>query len=258
VELNRGALLTDGWQRQCAAVPCALDCVAGGSPGLSDLRVDWPQRHELLRARACLQRSLALWAAGTLLACWSGPQEFCPRRDEPAAGKVLHIRWVASRPLDGGLAVADRWRPGCVGPAAALGCRCCAPQLADLVRQGVQRLRIASAPGRVGVGARPAGCRRRCSSGALWLGRPAGMAAGGGVAAGFLDWAASAGSLVALRPVPGPGALLQLTAQNLFALFARPWRSGEGGQLWGAECGHEATVALGGRGAGACRGLGVW
>ena len=206
------------WRGQCGSSALRLDLqLLAGSPWLElTLRVDWRQRHELLRLELPLQQQALRWAADTSGGVLERPARVCTPR-EASRWEVPAISWVASQAADGGLAVLLDGPQGVSAGPQALGVSLLrSPSWPDPgADQGVQRLRLALCPC-------PGGWRQAAVPAAavqfrepLWL-RPAppGMAAGPAGWRRILDLGSRALQLVALRPDPEQG-VLQLTAQNL-------------------------------------------
>ncbi|QPN57661.1 alpha-mannosidase [Synechococcus sp. CBW1107] len=110
------------WRGRCGASALRLDLqLRAGCPWLElNLRVDWRQRHELLRLELPLQHPAVRWAADTSagvierIAAAANPRE-ASRWEVPA------ISWLASQSSTGGLAVLLDGPQGVSGTPEALG-----------------------------------------------------------------------------------------------------------------------------------------
>lgn len=155
------------WRGHCGASALRLDLqLRAGCPWLElNLRVDWRQRHELLRLELALQHPAVRWAADTSagvierIAAAANPRE-ASRWEVPA------ISWLASQASTGGLAVLLDGPQGVSGSAAALGISLLrGPTWPDPgADNGTQRLRLALMPCAQGwrqAGVAPAAVRFR-------------------------------------------------------------------------------------------------
>ncbi|CAK6697708.1 hypothetical protein ICNINCKA_02283 [Synechococcus sp. CBW1107] len=137
------------WRGRCGASALRLDLqLRAGCPWLElNLRVDWRQRHELLRLELPLQHPAVRWAADTSagvierIAAAANPRE-ASRWEVPA------ISWLASQSSTGGLAVLLDGPQGVSGSTAALGVSLLrGPTWPDPgADNGAQRLRLALMP----------------------------------------------------------------------------------------------------------------
>jgi alpha-mannosidase len=205
------------WYGRCGASALRLDLQLRAScPWLElNLRVDWRQRHELLRLELPLQHQAVRWAADTSggvierIAAAANPRE-ASRWEVPA------ISWLASQSSTGGLAVLLDGPQGVSGSPEALGVSLLrGPTWPDPgADNGAQRLRLALMPclqgwRQAGVAAAAVRFREPC-----WL-RPA---------KGSAKAVAAPGSVLQLGPpdlrlislvCDGDRDLARLTVQNL-------------------------------------------
>jgi alpha-mannosidase len=137
------------WRGRCGASRLRLDGrLLAGSPWLElVLRVDWRQRHELLRLEVPLAERAARWAADTTGGVLERPAE--PRTPrERERWEVAAISWMASCTAAGGLAVLLDGPQGVSGGVERLGVSLLrAPTWPDPgADNGDQRLRLALMP----------------------------------------------------------------------------------------------------------------
>ncbi len=137
------------WRGRCGASSLRLDLqLRAGCPWLElNLRVDWRQRHELLRLELPLQHQAVRWAADTSagvierIAAAANPRE-------ASRWEVPVISWLASQASNGGLAVLLDGPQGASGTPEALGVSLLrGPTWPDPGSDnGSQRLRLALMP----------------------------------------------------------------------------------------------------------------
>lgn len=205
------------WHGRCGASALRLDLqLRAGCPWLElNLRVDWRQRHELLRLELPLQHQAVRWAADTSagvierIAAAANPRE-ASRWEVPA------ISWLASQSSTGGLAVLLDGPQGVSGSPEALGVSLLrGPTWPDPgADNGAQRLRLALMPclqgwRQAGVAAAAVRFREPC-----WL-RPAkGSAKAGAEPGSVLQLGHPDLRLISLV-CDGDRDLARLTVQNL-------------------------------------------
>ena len=150
---ERGPLCTRlVWRGRCGGSALRLDLqLRAASPWLElNLRVDWRQRHELLRLEIPLAQPALRLAADTGGGVLERPAQPCTER-ERARWEVPAISWLAAQPaagVAGGLAVLLDGPQGVSGAADHLGMSLLrAPTWPDPgADNGLQRLRLALLP----------------------------------------------------------------------------------------------------------------
>jgi alpha-mannosidase len=238
------------WRGRCGRSPLRLDLqLLAGSPWLElTLRVDWRQRHEVLRLELPLQQAAVRWAADTSGGVIERPAVAVTAR-EASRWEVPAISWMASQTARGGLAVLLDGPQGVSCSADRLGVSLLrAPTWPDPgADNGPQRLRLALMPcvdgwRRSGVAAAAVRFREPLWR---WPG-PSALARQDVLQLGSPDL-----QLVGLRPDPEPG-VVRLTASNLSPCrrvlnLGRHWRVVErvdglghprldGADLQGGDC----------------------
>ncbi len=137
------------WRGRCGASALRLDLqLRAGCPWLElNLRVDWRQRHELLRLELPLQHQAVRWAADTSAGVIERIAATATAR-EASRWEVPAISWLASQAASGGLAVLLDGPQGVSGSPEALGVSLLrGPTWPDPgADNGPQRLRLALMP----------------------------------------------------------------------------------------------------------------
>ncbi|MBC1264606.1 alpha-mannosidase [Synechococcus sp. BSA11S] len=203
------------WRGRCGASALRLDLqLRAGCPWLDlTLRVDWRQRHELLRLELPLQHPAVRWAADTGAGVIERAAAATNAR-EASRWEVPAISWVASQAATGGLAVLlDGPQGGSACPEALGVSLLRGPTWPDPgADNGAQRLRLALMPcgegwRQAGVAAAAVRFREPC-----WL-RPA-FSAGEVMPGSVLELGHRDLRLISLEREGGDG-LARLTVQNL-------------------------------------------
>ena len=204
------------WRGRCGSSNLRLDVqLRAASPWLElCLRVDWRQRHELLRLELPLAQAASRYAADTPGGVLERPATAMNGREQ-ARWEVPAISWLASQtPTGGGLAVLLDGPQGVSAQADRLGVSLLrAPTWPDpSADQGQQRLRLALMPCPTGWRQHAVPRQAQRFREPLWL-RPA-AAGAGGAAPLPLDLGSEALQLVQVQPRQRPGEA-QLVVQNL-------------------------------------------
>jgi len=209
------------WRGHCGASRLRLDVqLRAASPWLElTVRIDWRQRHELLRLELPLGQPAGRWAADTSGGVLERPTEARTAR-EGSRWEVAAISWMASQAATSGLAVLLDGPQGVSASPDRLGVSllrgpCWPDPGAD---SGPHRLRLALYPCAGGwrQAAVPAEAVRFREP--LWrrpgTGLPGRAARDQGTWLPILDLGSAELQLIGLRPDP-EAAVLQLTVQNL-------------------------------------------
>ena len=213
------------WRGLCGRSPLRLDVqLRAASPWLElTLRVDWRQRHELLRLEVPLAQSACRYATDTPAGVLERPAAACTAREQ-ARWEVPALSWIAAQPRGrGGLALLLDGPQGVSAAPEQLGVSLLrAPTWPDpSADQGLQRLRVALMPCAHGWRQEGVPGQAVIFREPLWL-RPAARADGGcdlAVLQGH-DWGSAALQLVRLEPLPCQGQA-RLVLQNLSPLRQR-------------------------------------
>ena len=171
------------WRGRCGGSALRLDVqLRAASPWLElSLRVDWRQRHELLRLEIPLAQPAVRLAADTGGGVLERPAQPRTAREQ-ARWEVPAISWMAAQPAagrGGGLAVLLDGPQGVSGAADHLGVSLLrAPTWPDPgADNGPQRLRLALLPCAEGWSRQAVPQRARCFRSPLWARPAAGQAA---------------------------------------------------------------------------------
>jgi alpha-mannosidase len=204
------------WRGRCGNSGLRLDVqLRAASPWLElCLRVDWQQRHELLRLELPLAQAACRYAADTPGGVLERPAAAMNAREQ-ARWEVPAISWLASQAsAGGGLAVLLDGAQGVSADADRLGVSLLrAPTWPDpSADQGLQRIRLALMPCADGWREQAVPRQAQRFREPLWL-RPAAQAEGTEVPLP-LDLGSDALQLVQLQPLAQPGEA-QLVLQNL-------------------------------------------
>ncbi|QVV66875.1 glycoside hydrolase family 38 C-terminal domain-containing protein [Synechococcus sp. LA31] len=204
------------WRGRCGNSSLRLDVqLRAASPWLElCLRVDWQQRHELLRLELPLAQAACRYAADTPGGVLERPAAVMNAREQ-ARWEVPAISWLASQAsAGGGLAVLLDGPQGVSADADRLGVSLLrAPTWPDpSADQGLQRIRLALMPCADGWREQAVPRQAQRFREPLWL-RPAAQAEGTEVPLP-LDLGSDALQLVQLQPLAQPGEA-QLVLQNL-------------------------------------------
>jgi len=214
------------WRGVCGRSPLRLDVqLRAASPWLElTLRVDWRQRHELLRLEVPLAQSACRYAADTPAGVLERPAEALTAREQ-ARWEVPALSWMAAQyRADGGLALLLDGPQGVSATPERLGVSLLrAPTWPDpSADQGVHRLRVALMPCVQGWRQQAVPRQAQQFREPLWCRPAVGLgpeAPGFGMLQGH-SWGSDALQLVRLEPLSsGPGA--RLTLQNLSPLRQR-------------------------------------
>ena len=259
------------WRGRCGLSPLRLDVqLRAASPWLElTLKVDWRQRHELLRLEIPLAAPALRLAADTSGGVLERPARACTPREQ-ARWEVPAISWIASQSADvdagdgasaacgGGLAVLLDGPQGVSGTPERLGVSLLrAPTWPDPgADNGLQRLRLALMPLAQGWRQQAVPSQARRFREPLWL-RPASAAVGlpeqsrvkaAPAALPPLVFGDPALQLIGLEPGDQAGELW-LTLQNLSPLrqplrLSPGWRLLEGGLDAGGHGAMDGPVVL--------------
>ncbi len=206
------------WRGRCGNSGLRLDVqLRAASPWLElCLRVDWQQRHELLRLELPLAQAACRYAADTPGGVLERPAAAMNAREQ-ARWEVPAISWLASQAsAGGGLAVLLDGAQGVSADADRLGVSLLrAPTWPDpSADQGLQRIRLALMPCADGWREQAVPRQAQRFREPLWL-RPAAQAEGNEVPLPLpLDLGSDSLQLVQLQPLAQPGEA-QLVLQNL-------------------------------------------
>ena len=223
------------WRGRCGRSALRLDVqLRAATPWLElQLRVEWQQRHELLRLEVPLAQSACRYAADTPAGVLERPtQPLNPR--EQARWEVPALSWLASQTSNGGgLALLLDGPQGISAAVDRLGVSLLrAPTWPDpSADQGLQRLRLALMPCVEGWRQQAVPRQAQRWREPIWL-RPASAPRAPAPADPLhapwpaLDWGSEALQMVLLQPLAGTGEA-RLVLQNLSPQRQRPrWSPG--------------------------------